>query len=95
MDIKFTFLFLNLARIQMFIPVPMGEGSTGLGIIPKKKQFLVLALAHNIFFYSYLTKSDKYRTARSAKSQQLLLVQLSCSKLLGAKGKKGAYCAYC
>ena len=40
--LKFTFLFLNLAKIQIFIPKSAyggGGGSAGLGIIPKKKQF--------------------------------------------------------
>ena len=43
--IKFIFLFLNLAKIQiLFLKVPMGGGewSTGLGIIPKKNVFLLL-----------------------------------------------------
>ena len=41
MAINFTFLFLNLAKIQIFIPKSAygGAGSTGLGIIPKKHFF--------------------------------------------------------
>ena len=35
---KFTFVFLNLAQIHIFIPICEG-GVPGLGIIPKKKQF--------------------------------------------------------
>ena len=41
--IKFTFsfLFLNLGKIQIFIPKSTegGGGSAGLGIIPKKQFF--------------------------------------------------------
>ena len=46
MAMKFTFSFLNLGKIQIFIPKSKeGGGSTGLGMIPKKKQFfLVLPL---------------------------------------------------
>ena len=34
---KFTFLFLNLGKIQIFIPKSTEEGgSAGLGIVPKK-----------------------------------------------------------
>ena len=43
--IKFTFLFLNLAKIHIFIPkcTKGGDGgSSGLGNIPKKKQFFDL-----------------------------------------------------
>ena len=37
---KFTFLFLNLAKIHIFIPkCTEGGGSTGLGTIPKKQYF--------------------------------------------------------
>ena len=40
MAMKFTFLFLNLAKIHISIPKSAyGGGSTGLGIISKKKQF--------------------------------------------------------
>ena len=52
--IKFTFLFLDLAKIQffLFLKVPMG-GSTGLGIIPKKTVFYcfpeVVYLLHFVF----------------------------------------------
>ena len=36
----FTFLFLNLAKIPIFIPKSaLGRGSAGLGIIPKKTVF--------------------------------------------------------
>ena len=45
--IKFTFLFLNLAKIQIFIPKSAyggGGGSTGLGIIPRKKHFFTAFL---------------------------------------------------
>ena len=43
---KFTFLFLILAKIHIFfLNVPRGgEGSTGLKNIPKKTIFLVLPL---------------------------------------------------
>ena len=39
--IKLTTLFLNLAKIQIFIPKSAygGGGPPGLGIIPKKKHF--------------------------------------------------------
>ena len=39
--LKFTFLFLNLAKIHIFIPIctEEGGGSTGLGNIPKKHFF--------------------------------------------------------
>ena len=40
---KFTFSFLNLGKIQIFIPKSTkGGGSAGLGSIPKKTVFLVL-----------------------------------------------------
>ena len=46
LTIKFTFLFLNLCKIQIFIPKSTeGEGgSAGLGIIPKKSVFLSASL---------------------------------------------------
>ena len=38
--LKFTFLFLNVAKIHIFIPKSAhGGGATGLGIIPKKRLF--------------------------------------------------------
>ena len=48
MAMKLTFLFLNLGKIQIFIPKSTegGEGGAGLGIIPKKTDFLVLPLFH-------------------------------------------------
>ena len=56
---KFTFLFLNLAKIHIFIPKCIEGGwggSTGLGNIPKK---------NNIFFYYFpydgATKQSKTR----------------------------------
>ena len=41
MVMKVTFLFLNLAKIHIFIPKSAygGGGSAGLGIIPKKDSF--------------------------------------------------------
>ena len=36
---KFTFLFLNLAKIHIFIPKSAHGGSAGLGFIPKKQFF--------------------------------------------------------
>ena len=49
---KFTFLFLNLAKIHKFIPICAEGGSTGLGHIPKI-----------IFFYLFpiCTKCVKLR----------------------------------
>ena len=45
MAMKFTFLFLNLVKIHMFIPKCTEEGgSTGLGNIPTKTIFLLLPL---------------------------------------------------
>ena len=48
---KFTFLFLNLAKIHIIIPKCTEEGgrggSTGLGNIPKKTLFLVASLSWN------------------------------------------------
>ena len=43
---KFTFLFLNLGKIQiLYLKVPRGAGgSAGLGIIPKKKVFFSASL---------------------------------------------------
>ena len=41
--LKFTFLFLNLAKIKIVLPKSAcGEGGIGLGIIPKKTVFSVL-----------------------------------------------------
>ena len=59
MALKFTFLFLNLAKVHIFSPkcTKEGGGSTGLGIIPKKTTtfFLVLPLSHwrifNLWIY--------------------------------------------
>ena len=48
--IKFITLFLNLAKIQIFIPKSAHGGSTGLGIIPKKKQFFSASLSDNPSF---------------------------------------------
>ena len=46
--IKFTFLFLNLAKIQIFIRKSIEGVSTGLGNIPKKKHiFLECFLIRN------------------------------------------------
>ena len=52
MALKFTFLFLNLAKIQIFIPKSAyGGGFAGLGIIPKKKNFTAsLSIELNFFF---------------------------------------------
>ena len=36
---KFTFLFLNLAKIHIFIPNSTRGGSTGLGNIPKNTNY--------------------------------------------------------
>ena len=53
--LKFTFLFLNVAKIQiLFLKVPMGGGSAGLGIIPKKKQFFLLLPLAGSFFCRHL-----------------------------------------
>ena len=43
--LKFTFLFLNLAKIQIFIPKSAygGGGTAGSGIIPKNKFFLLIS----------------------------------------------------
>ena len=50
MAMKFTFLFLNLGKIQIFVPKSAeGGGSAGLGIIPKKQFFLVLPLSRKSF----------------------------------------------
>ena len=53
MAIKFTFLSLNLAKIQIFIPKRSygGGGSTGLGIIPKKKSFFTASLSIELNFF--------------------------------------------
>ena len=42
---KFTFLFLNLGKIQIFIPKSTegGGGPAGSGIIPKKELFSLSA----------------------------------------------------
>ena len=40
--IKFTILFLNLAKIQIFIPKSAYEGSSGLRIITKKTDYFLL-----------------------------------------------------
>ena len=49
---RFTFLFLNLAKIHIFIPKSAygggGGGSANLGVIPKKQFFLVLFYALHI-----------------------------------------------
>ena len=48
MAMKFTSLFLNLAKIHIFIPKSAygGEGgSAGLGIIPKKNSFFSASLS--------------------------------------------------
>ena len=55
---KFTFLFLNLAKIHIFIPKCTEAGwggSTGLGNIPKKKYFFYY------FPYDGATKQSKTR----------------------------------
>ena len=45
MAIKFTFLLLNLAKVQfLFLKVPMEGGSTGVGIIHKKTTTVFLLL---------------------------------------------------
>ena len=50
---KFTFLFLNLAKIHIFIPKSAyGGRSTGLGIIPKKKQFFSASLTKHVLTHS-------------------------------------------
>ena len=48
--LKFTFLFLNLAKIQIFIPKSAygGRGSAGSGIIPKKNSFFTASLTRKI-----------------------------------------------
>ena len=56
---KFTFLFLNLAKIQIFIYGGVG-GSTGLGIIPKKQ-----------FYYCFPYFDDKRNTYFSEQKMEV------------------------
>ena len=58
---KFTFLFLNLAKIQIFIPKCAyweGGGSTGLEIIPKKTGFFSASLNEKIANISHLLRGN-------------------------------------
>ena len=59
---KFTFLFLNLAKIHKFIPICAEGGSTGLGHIPKIIFFYLfpictkcVKLRKDIFFVLFFT----------------------------------------
>ena len=58
MAMKFTFLFLNLGKIQiLYLKVPEGGGglgSAGLGIIPKK-QFFSASLSMDWFVDAFLS----------------------------------------
>ena len=60
---KFTFLFLNLGKIQIFIPKSAcgGGESAGLGIIPKK-QFFSASLSMDWFVDAFL--SSRQNAAR-------------------------------
>ena len=61
---KFTFLFLNLAKIHIFIPkcTEGGGGSTGLENIPKKKEFLVLLLSFKMMILYLTISCDSKKT---------------------------------
>ena len=68
---KFKFSFLNLAKIQIFIPKSAfeGGGGAGLRIIPKKKQFFSASLTES---------SENTHLKKWQKRYSVVALQVSC-----------------